>query len=83
MVFGTQVVFFSEQWLADTEMWYQTHLRSIESGSAKLYNSMEWKSNLRWYKMNTRALFKVNDRLSESVIHDHLLYASYCDLFML
>lgn len=75
--------FFSEQWLADVEMWYQTCLRSIESGSAKLYNSMEWKSNLRRYKMNTCTLFKVNDWLSESVIHDHLSYASYCNLFML
>jgi hypothetical protein len=48
--------FFTEQWSADAETWYQSRLRDIESGSAKLYNSTEWRSKLRRYKTKTRAL---------------------------
>ena len=72
--------FFTEQWSADAETWYQGRLRSIESGSARLYNATEWKSNLRRYKTSTRALLTENHRLSESVIDHHVSYASFCDL---
>jgi len=67
----------SEQWSADAESWYQTRLKSIESGKARLYNSTEWKSELRRFKSSTRALFKANDQLSESVIDEYLSYASF------
>ena len=73
--------FFTEQWSADAEVWYQTRLRSIENGSARLYNSTEWKSNLRRYKSSTRALLSEAHRLSESVINEHMSYASFCNLF--
>jgi hypothetical protein len=62
------------QWSADAEEWYQKRLKSIENGKARLYNSTEWRSNLRRFKTPTRALLSVQDRLSESVIDQHLRY---------
>ena len=72
--------YFSEQWSADAEDWYQNRLKSIERGTAKLYNSTEWKSSLRRYKSHTRALLSLNDQLSESVIEGRLSYASFCSI---
>lgn len=72
--------FFTEQWSADAETWYQSRLKSIEDGTARLYNSTEWKSNLRRYKSSTRTLLTENHRLSESVIAVHVSYASFCHM---
>jgi hypothetical protein len=72
--------FFSEQWSADAETWYQSRLKSIESGSARLFNSTEWKSNLRRYKTHTRSMLTLNDQLSEAVIDRHFSYASFWNL---
>jgi hypothetical protein len=72
--------FFTDEWSADAERWYQDRLRSIENGTARLYNSTEWKSNLRRYRTSTRALLTGHKRLSRSVIDLHLSYAFFCDL---
>jgi hypothetical protein len=69
--------YFSEQWSADAESWYQARLKTIENGSGKLYNSTKWKSELRRYKTTTRALLTENHRLSRSVVDKHMSYASF------
>ena len=70
--------YFSEQWSSDAETWYQKRLKAIQDGTAKLYNSSEWKSELRRYKSVTRALLTQNDRLSKIVIEEHFSYAPFC-----
>lgn len=72
--------YFTEQWSADAETWYQERLRSLESGSARLYNSTDWKSNLRRYKTPTRNFLTRNRELSDSVIDDYMSYAPSCYL---
>ena len=64
--------FYTKQWSADAKRWYKSHLKEIEGGSARLYNSTEWKSKLRQFRTKTRALLSVHHRLSESVVDQHL-----------
>ena len=64
--------FYTEQWSADAERWYKSRLKEIEGGSARLYNSTEWKSKLRRFRTKTRTLLSVHHRLSESVVDQHL-----------
>lgn len=72
--------YYTEQWSADAEAWYQDRLKSLESGSASLYNSTDWKSKLRRYKTPTSTLRTRIHQLSDSVIDDHMSYATFCYL---
>jgi hypothetical protein len=72
--------FYSQQWSADAEAWYQSRLKSLKDGSAVLYNSTDWKSKLRRYKKATSSFLSRNSGLSESVIDNHMSYAPFCYL---
>ena len=69
--------YYTEEWTADAESWYQDRLKALESGSAPLHNSTDWKSKLRAYKGVTQAFLADNHRLSKSVIDRHMSYASF------
>jgi hypothetical protein len=60
--------YYSEQWSADAEAWYQTRLSQIRKGEAKLYNSQQWKAELRRYRTHTRILRTGINKLTKDVL---------------
>lgn len=68
--------FYSEQWSADAERWYQERLLSIQRGTATLYNSSQWRSELRRYRTNTRSLRDGINRLTRDAISRQIRYVS-------